>query len=201
MSTTEPPPFVCVSPHFWSYFERLFLIYNWNSSSQKYFKNCKENPEETFEEPSLLTTFFSYLGFCLLVIIGHFNQFLFKQKISEERHREGYVPLFEPFGRFYRRYVYRRSKDCVDRAICSVPGDTLVIKDWISRDCNWTLEFTGTETKCINMGSYNYLGFAQNKGPCADQSIEALERYGIATCSPRRELGKLRRFLKPHTLF
>lgn len=39
------------------------------------------------------------------------------------------------------------------------------------------------------MGSYNYLGFASNTGPCAEQSIEAIEKYGIATCSTRSELG------------
>lgn len=49
--------------------------------------------------------------------------------------------------------------------------------------------FTGTETECLNLGSYNYLGFASNTGPCAEQSIEAIEKYGIATCSPRSELG------------
>ena len=39
------------------------------------------------------------------------------------------------------------------------------------------------------MGSYNYLGFAENNGPCAKDSIESIESYGIATCSSRRELG------------
>lgn len=42
---------------------------------------------------------------------------------------------------------------------------------------------------CFLAFRYNYLGFAQNKGPCADTSIESLEKYGIATCSPRLELG------------
>lgn len=80
-------------------------------------------------------------------------------------------------------------KDCWNRPISSVPGDTLVLKDRITKDYGWTFEFTGTETKCINLGSYNYLGFAQSTGPCAETSIESLEKYGIATCSPRLELG------------
>lgn len=49
--------------------------------------------------------------------------------------------------------------------------------------------FTGTETKCINLGSYNYLGFAQAEGPCADDSENVIKTDGVALCSPRNELG------------
>lgn len=51
--------------------------------------------------------------------------------------------------------------------------------------------FTGTETKCLNLGSYNYLGFASNSGPCADNSIKSLHEYGVATCSTRTEFGTI----------
>lgn len=49
--------------------------------------------------------------------------------------------------------------------------------------------FTGTETKCLNLGSYNYLGFASNDGQCADNSIESIREQGVAFSSPRSELG------------
>lgn len=49
--------------------------------------------------------------------------------------------------------------------------------------------FTGTETKCLNLGSYNYLGFAESSGPCAEAAKEALLQYGAALCSPVREYG------------
>jgi serine palmitoyltransferase len=123
------------------------------------------------------------------MIIGYINQLFFVPKVASETDRDGYVPLFDSFASFYLRYVYRRVKDCWNRPICSVPADTVVLKDRITKDYGWTFEFTGTETRCVNLGSYNYLGFAQNKGPCADESILALEKFGIATCSPRRELG------------
>lgn len=111
-------------------------------------------------------------------------------KVATENGREGYVPLFDNFERFYLNYVYRRIKDCWNRPICSVPADTVVLKDRITKDSGWTFEFTGTETRCINLGSYNYLGFAENTGPCAENSIQAIEKYGIATWSSRRELGE-----------
>lgn len=51
--------------------------------------------------------------------------------------------------------------------------------------------FTGTETTCLNLGSYNYLGFASNTGPCAENSIQSIHDYGLATCSTRSELGTI----------
>lgn len=41
------------------------------------------------------------------------------------------------------------------------------------------------------MGSYNYLGFAENNGPCAHNAVKSIEKYGISTASPRSELGTL----------
>jgi len=50
--------------------------------------------------------------------------------------------------------------------------------------------YTGTYTKCLNLGSYNYLGFAEASGPCADAAVAAINTYGCAMCSPVQELGE-----------
>lgn len=42
----------------------------------------------------------------------------------------------------------------------------------------------------INMGSYNYLGFAENVGACADAAIESTKKYGVGVGSTRCELGE-----------
>jgi serine palmitoyltransferase len=51
--------------------------------------------------------------------------------------------------------------------------------------------YTGTFTKCLNLGSYNYLGFAEATGPCAVAAAEAINMYGCAMCSPVQELGEI----------
>ena len=48
---------------------------------------------------------------------------------------------------------------------------------------------TGAKTTCLNLGSYNYLGFAEDTGPCADAAYQSTLDYGAGTCSPARELG------------
>lgn len=41
----------------------------------------------------------------------------------------------------------------------------------------------------INLGSYNYLGFAENTGPCADAAAEVTRAYGVGVASTRQEIG------------
>ena len=49
---------------------------------------------------------------------------------------------------------------------------------------------TGKTTKALNLGSYNYLGFAENVGPCAETAEESVKKYGLGGCSSRHEYGK-----------
>ncbi len=41
----------------------------------------------------------------------------------------------------------------------------------------------------LNMGSYNYLGFAENTGTCADAASECTVKYGVGVSSTRQEIG------------
>ncbi|CAH1173695.1 unnamed protein product [Phaedon cochleariae] len=144
---------------------------------------------ESFEPPRLVTSALTKISFYILMLLGYLSQALFPPKIVKEKNREGYMPLFDRFSAFYSRYVYRRVRDCWNYPICSVPGHEVVLKDRITRDNGWTFEFTGTKTKCLNLASYNYLGFAEATGPCAEAAISAIYKHGISTGSPRRQHG------------
>lgn len=41
----------------------------------------------------------------------------------------------------------------------------------------------------INVGSYNYLGFAENEGICAKESLKVIDEQGLSTCSTVQEFG------------
>jgi hypothetical protein len=43
--------------------------------------------------------------------------------------------------------------------------------------------------RCLNLGSYNYLGFAASDPYCTPAVSEAIGRWGVSTCSPRAEGG------------
>jgi serine palmitoyltransferase len=61
----------------------------------------------------------------------------------------------------------------------------------LSDDYNWSFRLTGRKIEALNLGSYNYLGFAENTGVCAQTAIQTAKKYAVGNCSPRQELGKL----------
>ena len=105
---------------------------------------------------------------------------------------QSFVPLYERFESFFTRYAYYRVRDCFNRPICSVPGAEFDIMERQTKDYNWTFESTGNKIRALNFGSYNYLGFAENKGPSSKKAIQSIRDYGIATLSPCQEFGVLR---------
>lgn len=102
---------------------------------------------------------------------------------------QGYAPLNSDFDSFYTRRLKRRMDDCFSQPVTGVAGRTIVILDRYSTDNNHTQIFTGGKTRALNISSYNYLGFAQARGGCADAVEESIRRYGVSTCGTRLESG------------
>lgn len=71
-----------------------------------------------------------------------------------------------------------------------------------TRRCHWTRRIlrvpscgrqTGREKPCVNLGSYNYLGFADDwHVTCKDDVLEALDDYSPSMCSARLDAGSNR---------
>ena len=49
--------------------------------------------------------------------------------------------------------------------------------------------YPGTVTKVLNLGSYNYLGFAETSGPCIEDVVQKINDDGVGSCSCRNDLG------------
>ncbi|KAK5994539.1 Serine palmitoyltransferase 2 [Cladobotryum mycophilum] len=146
------------------------------------------------DEPSyyfLLTTYFSYL---VLILLGHIRDFFGKRFGDKKQYNQlkahnGYAPLTDDFDSFYVRRLKRRLDDCFARPTIGVPGRYITLMDRRSNDFNYSYQYTGTYTETLNMSSYNYLGFAQSEGPCADAVDECVKKYGVTFGSPRAETG------------
>ncbi len=75
--------------------------------------------------------------------------------------------------------------------VTGVPGRTITVLDRDTADYNRTFNYSGTRTRALNVSSYNYLGFAQARGGCADAVEESIKRYGVSSCGSRLEGGTL----------
>lgn len=102
---------------------------------------------------------------------------------------QGYAPLNSDFDSFYTRRLKARMDDCFSAPTTGVPGRTVLLLDRVSDDYNFTFKYTGTRTRGLNISSYNYLGFAQARGGCADAVEDGMRRYGVAVGGSRREGG------------
>jgi serine palmitoyltransferase len=138
----------------------------------------------------LLTTYISYL---ILIVFGHVRDFFGKrfrrQHYSHLAERDGYAPLNSDFDNFYTRRLKMRINDCFSRPTTGVPGRFITLLDRKSDDGNNTFRLLGTTTETLNMSSYNYLGFAQSEGPCADATEVIIKKYGVSVASPRSDAG------------
>lgn len=152
-----------------------------------------EFPDPVEDEPPyyyLLTTYLSYL---ILIIFGHVRDFFGKRfRGAHYEHLKpvnGLAPLNNDFDNFYIRRLKMRINDCFARPITGVPGRYINLLERHSEDHNETFTLTGRPIETLNMSSYNYLGFAQSDGPCADAVEDCIRKYGISTCSTRADAG------------
>ncbi|KAI3363062.1 hypothetical protein L3Q82_011728, partial [Scortum barcoo] len=105
---------------------------------------------------------------------------------------QDFVPLYQDFENFYTRNLYMRVRDNWNRPICSLPGPVFDLIERVSDDYNWTFRLTGrTIHNVINMGSYNYLGFAENNPDFLRTVADRTQQYGVGVCSTRQEMGNL----------
>ncbi|XP_072437613.1 serine palmitoyltransferase 3 [Chiloscyllium punctatum] len=158
----------------------------------------KKTFSESFEQPPMYVPVLTYMGYGIVTLFGYLRDLLRScglekcHAAQERKEQKDFVPLYQDFEHFYKRNLYMRVRDNWNRPICSVPGPTFDLVERVSDDYNWTFRYTGRIIKdVINMGSYNYLGFAENKGESLSSVAEVTMTYGAGVCSTRQEMGNL----------
>uniref|UniRef100_A0A915PF00 serine C-palmitoyltransferase n=1 Tax=Meloidogyne floridensis TaxID=298350 RepID=A0A915PF00_9BILA len=153
-----------------------------NKEEKQKFKN--DDKFEEFEKCNFFVSFSVYFTWFVLTVFAYIREFLRyygfeKNKSACERlEMRDFAPLFNSFEAIYARNCYMRVRDVFERPICGVPGGTVKLLD------------RETDDYFINTASYNYLGFAENKGPCATASANIINDQGISSCASIRELGQ-----------
>jgi serine palmitoyltransferase len=149
----------------------------------------KKDPDISF-----FTAFLTYLSYVMLIIVGHLRDFFASltgiTRYEGVRTKKGYSVLLKSWESFFTRRLYHRVQDCWNRPICSNPGSYFDVMERASEDENCTLHTTGKILRCLNLGSYNYLGFGDNWAEsCADDVIDTLHKEPIASTSSRMDFG------------
>ncbi|XP_039996010.1 serine palmitoyltransferase 3 [Xiphias gladius] len=158
----------------------------------------RQHRQECFEQAPIYVAVMTYLGFGIVTLFGYLRDFLRavgleKCHLAQEREEQkDFVPLYQDFENFYTRNLYMRVRDNWNRPVCSLPGPVFDLMERVSDDYNWTFRLTGrTIHNVINMGSYNYLGFAENNVDFLKTVADKTRQYGVGVCSTRQEIGNL----------
>lgn len=80
-----------------------------------------------------------------------------------------------------------------------MPGAVIDILERKYGPYNASWKYTGRTIKAINMGSYNYLGYAENEGPRIEAIRDELPKFGVGLGSSPNELGTFDKFVQLET--
>lgn len=129
--------------------------------------------------------------------------------------RDGKAPLLSDFEDFYTRRLYLRIQDCWGRPIRGTAGAWIDVLErvqeraWSPLNCRlkpcrvgnavatrrkcgreWPTDPTGVVNRCLNLGSYNYLGYAEVPGGVHRSVRDVLGRCGVAACDVGVSTGR-----------
>jgi serine palmitoyltransferase len=128
-----------------------------------------------------------------------------------------YAPLLKSWENFYTRRLYSRIQDVFNRPIASNPGAMITVLERVSDDDRKSMQLLGplsnvdtpqqqreyeggehftlshdgsVARQCLNLGSYNYLGFGDDWGKtCATDVKGSLQPFPVSVSSCRNEYG------------
>jgi len=144
-------------------------------------KNSREDPDLPWYHILLL-----HLSYIVFLVACYIQEIFGSKSFVTE---PGYPPLFRDWESFWTRHCYKRISDCWNRPVGSVPGQRILVKERVTHDGGETYSYSGTNYDCLNLSSYNYLGFSETNGPCIASVQEVIKKYGISTTSTRSQLG------------
>ena len=140
------------------------------------------------DEPPLVTQLTAFISYATLALVGYAREaYRYFVPAAGRVTPEGYSPVVRDFDDFFTRRMYNRVRDCWDRPVGSRAGRTIAVLERKSVDRHRTFQLTGKKIPCINVASYNYLGFAEDLPQVTEANLDALEKMGVGACNSSME--------------
>ncbi|DAZ95175.1 TPA: hypothetical protein N0F65_012429 [Lagenidium giganteum] len=149
----------------------------------------------TDEHVPFVPALLCYLQYAVLITFGHLRDHCGRifggSRYASEHTKKGYAKLLVAYESFYTNRIYHRVQDVFNRPVSSAPGAHIDIIERFSVDGNKSLQQKeGCVRNCLNLGSYNYLGFADDwMNTCSKQVFTTVDQFGLASSTPPMEFG------------
>lgn len=175
------------------------------------YHDIETEDEEILNVPAL-DAYMVYLSYGILILLGKFydtiNSIFCPKSVSST-----YAPLLKSWENFYTRHLYSRVQDAFNRPIASNPGAMISVLERGSTDEMKTMNVVGVldeslraqyeasphfvqahngaaARRCLNLGSYNYLGFGDDwQNTCAEAVKASMDHFPTSVSSSRGEFG------------
>eukprot|EP01095_Lingulamoeba_sp_RSL-Kostka_P002282 TRINITY_DN1312_c5_g1_i1.p1 TRINITY_DN1312_c5_g1~~TRINITY_DN1312_c5_g1_i1.p1 ORF type:complete len:492 (+),score=163.73 TRINITY_DN1312_c5_g1_i1:48-1523(+) len=136
----------------------------------------------------------TYLPYLTLLAFSYVQQFLvdFVEEIMyllKKKKRPDVAPLIKKKSAFYDKWLYARVRDLFNRPINSLPAGRIDVLEREGNPLLGKLRYNNKTTNCLNLSSYNYLGFADNANSCAIEVQDTIKTYGLGASCSRIEAG------------
>lgn len=150
------------------------------------------------DEPPSITAFAAlttYLSYALLIVFGHFRDFLARATRASRflelvTRKAGYSQLLQSWENFYTRRLYHRIQDVFNRPVSSSPGAWIDVVERSRGPSDLYFKPTGTTKRCLNLGSYNYLGFADDwEDTCGGMVLDKVSSWPAGVSASRMDTG------------
>ena len=149
-------------------------------------------PPEPTAAPSTLVFVLTVWSYFIAISWGYARD-LFRRFICADAARQpapGFAPLASGVSDFFSRRVYRRVCDCFCRPVNTRAGRVIGVMERKSDPGNKHFELTGRTIPCVNLASYNYLGFSEDLPAVTNDNLTALELFGTGACASSQEGGQ-----------
>ncbi|XBW36149.1 hypothetical protein QEN19_001729 [Hanseniaspora menglaensis] len=160
---------------------------------QQKSRNLKPLTPIKFDPPGILISVITYLNYLIIITLGHVHDYIEyytnRDKFYGVIEVNGIAPWFTKFESFFVRRMKQTIDDCFSRPTTGVPGRFIRCIERVSHNMNEYFTYPGTERLCLNLSSYNYLGFAQSEGKCTEFVIDNIKEWGVSNNGPRNLLG------------
>lgn len=147
--------------------------------------------KEERHKTSFWIIFWANWGFAFILTFGLIRDYIECLVNGYLATEKGYAPLSDNFASVYSKHIYGRVCDVFDRPLVSGPDAWIDVNLRNGSPIDRKLRISTESKRCLNLGSYNYLGFGgyDSQKAIIDQDIKTLKHYSVCSSSTRIRNG------------
>lgn len=153
-------------------------------------------PARVIHQPPWYVAVLCCTQYVVLLVFGYLREYAARitgrTRYKSPSTKPGFARLLLTHESFYTHRVYHRMQEVFNRPVASSPGAHISVVERYTPDGgkSYVPMENGAQQPCMNLASYNYLGFADDwMNTCSKDVFQAVDTFGLASSTPPMEYG------------